>query len=95
MNRSAFDLLPEDDKLSLIVAEGVLLAQQHSAQCRHFLYRLFDDFYVSVVYRDGSDNLAEIKSCEEPSESLECNDEKEIEYKHRDPASRIQENPED
>lgn len=90
MDRSGFDLLPEMDKLSLILEEGILLTQHHQGSCRHFLYRVFD-FYVSVKYRDIADNLVDIISCDDPSELLSSYQET---SKVKDPASRIQENPE-
>lgn len=90
MNRSDFDLLPEMDKLSMILEEGVLLTQHHQGACRHFLYRVFA-FYVSVKYRDIADNLVDIISYDDPSELLSTYAET---TKIKDPASRIQENPE-
>lgn len=90
MTRTEFDGLQEMDQLSVILEEGVVLAQNHIEGCRCFLYEL-EDFFVMVKFMEDSDTLKDIQSYTDASEIILAF-QPHIEGSH--PASRIYDTPE-
>lgn len=90
MTRTEFDGLNDMDQLSVILEEGVVLAQNHIEGCRCFLYEL-EDFFVMVKFMEDSDTLKEIQSYTDASEIILAF-QPHIEGSH--PASRIFDTPE-